>query len=341
MAALDYNKRLANLQSRRYDPGLREYAVTNKFSASDVPADVKYLFESMRPIDQKYNAKTIQAAENVRTHLERDFNLHFQRDHRTQGSVKTNTNIRVHSDFDLLTIVKKYFYEETNSGTVYTATDPNDDIVEMRKQATTIMKKQYDKVDDTGDKCISIENQNLHRKVDIVFGFWYSTDEYKKSNNEYYRGVDLYNFKIKQRQRDYPFATMSNVNYKGDQTLDGSRKGIRLLKNLRADSDTDFKLLKSFQLTTIVHGIDDHLLVYYQGSELKIAQEVSEQLKKLIEDPAYRVSLQSPNGIERPLSSADTVPELIKLKADLDLLIEDAAKDIAGSYNLQRTILSY
>jgi len=112
MAVLDYNKRLANLQSRKYDPGLREYAVTNKFSASDVPADVKYLFESMRPIDQKYNAKTIQAAENVRTHLERDFNLHFQRDYRTQGSVKTNTNIRVHSDFDLLTLVNKYFYEE-------------------------------------------------------------------------------------------------------------------------------------------------------------------------------------------------------------------------------------
>ena len=113
MATLDYNTRLANLQSRKYDPGLREYAVTNKFSASDIPADIKYLFESMKPIGEKYNSKTIQAAQNVQNHLERDFSLHFQRDYRTQGSVKTNTNIRVHSDFDLLTIVKKYFYEET------------------------------------------------------------------------------------------------------------------------------------------------------------------------------------------------------------------------------------
>jgi hypothetical protein len=341
MAILDYNRRLANLQSRKYDPGLREYAVTNKFSVSDIPADVKYLFESMKPIDEKYNAKTIQAAENVQTHLERDFKLHFQRDYRTQGSVKTNTNIRVHSDFDLLTIVHKYFYEETSSGTIYTASDPDMDIVEMRKQAIEIMKRQYDKVDDKGDKCISIENQNLHRKVDIVFGFWYNTDEYKKGNNEYYRGVDLYNFPIKQRQRDYPFATITNVNYKGGQTLDGSRKGIRLLKNLRADSDTEFKLLKSFQLTSIVHRIDDELLAYNLGGEIRIAQVMSNQLKKLIDDPAYRVSLTSPNGIETPLSAAETVPELIKLKADLDLLIEDATKDIASSYKLQRDILSY
>jgi hypothetical protein len=341
MATLDYNTRLANLQSRKYDPGLRESAVTNKFSASDIPADVKYLYESMKPIGEKYNAKTIQAAQNVQNHLERDFNLHFQRDNRTQGSVKTNTNVRVHSDFDLLTIVKKYFYEETSSGTPYTATDPNVDIVEMRRQATEIMKKQYDIVDVSGDKCISIENQNLNRKVDIVFAFWYSTDEYKKSNSEYYRGIDLYNFRLKQRQRDYPFATMQNVNYKGDQTNDGSRKGIRLLKNLRADSDTDFKLLKSFQLTSIVHGIKDELVMYNIGGELRIAQEVSNQLKKLIDEPAYRVSLKSPNGIESPLYAAETVPELMKLKTDLDLLIEDATKDITGSYNLQRTILSY
>jgi hypothetical protein len=341
MATLDYNTRLANLQSRKYDPGLREYAVTNKFNLTDIPADVKYLFESMKPIGEKYNAKTIQAAQNVQNHLERDFNLHFQRDYRTQGSVKTNTNIRVHSDFDLLTIVRKYFYEETSSGNEYTASDPDTDIVEMRKQATAIMKRQYDKVDVTGDKCITIENQNLNRKVDIVFAFWYNSDEYKRLHDEYYRGVDIYNFKISQRQLDYPFATMQNVNYKGDKTLDGSRKGIRLLKNLRADSATDYKLLKSFQLTTIVHGIDDHLLVYYSGNEVKIAQQVSDQLKKLIDDPEYRKALKSPNGIERPLYSAATVPELVLLKTDLDLLIEDASKDISRSYNLQRTILSY
>lgn len=341
MATLDYNTRLTNLQSRKYDPGLRESAVTNKFSASDIPADVKYLFESMKAIDTKYNAKTILAAEKVQTHLERDFNLHFRREYRTQGSVKTNTNIRVHSDFDLLTIVQRYFYPETSTGTAYTASDPDADIAEMRRQATRIMKELYDKVDDTNDKCITIENQNLNRKVDIVFAFWYNTDKYIDLNNEYYRGVYLYNFKEKRKHLDYPFATMNNVNYKGDQTLDGSRKGIRLLKNLKADSETDFKLLKSFQLTSIVHGIESGSLFYNTGDELRIARVLSDQLNRLIDDPAYRVSLKSPNGIESPLYASETVPEMVKLKADLDLLIEDASRDIARSFQLQRTILSY
>lgn len=146
MAILDDNTKLANLQNRKYDPGLRESAVTNKFSLSDIPADLKYLFESMKPIGEKYNSKTRQAAQNVQTHLERDFDLHFQRDYRTQGSVRTNTNIRVHSDFDLLAIIKKYFYPETSTGASYTASDPDVDIVEMRRQATKIMKAQYDKV---------------------------------------------------------------------------------------------------------------------------------------------------------------------------------------------------
>ena len=134
---------------------------------------------------------------------------------------------------------------------------------------------------------------------------------------------------------------MQNVNWKGDQSRDGSRKGIRLLKNLRADSDTDFKLLKSFQLTSIVHGIGDDLLFYNLGDELRIAQVVSDQMKKLIEQPVYRVALTSPNGIEHPLYAAETIPEMVKLKADLDLLIEDASKDISRSTTLQRTVLSY
>jgi len=341
MAVLDYNRRLANLQSRKYDPGLREYAVTNKFSASDIPADVKYLFESMKAIGEKYNAKTIQAAENVKTHLERDLKLHFARAYRTQGSVRTNTNIRVHSDFDLLTIIDKYFYPQTSTGITYTESEPNTDIEDLRRQATSIMKAQYDKVDDKGEKCITIENQNLNRKVDIVFAFWYNPDNYRDSNDEYYRGVYLYNFEEKTKHRDFPFATIHNVNYKGEQTYDGMRKGIRLLKNLKADSDTEFKLLKSFQLTSIVYQIESNLLMYNAGDELRIATVVSEQLKKLINDPIYRVALSSPNGVEKPLYSPDTVPEMVKLKADLDLLIEDASKDIARSYNLQRTVLSY
>ncbi|MES2063546.1 MAG: hypothetical protein V4456_16585 [Bacteroidota bacterium] len=341
MANLDYNKRLTNLQNRRFDPGLNESAVTKLFSAYDIPEDVKYLYESMRPIDNKYNDRTIQAAENVRTHLERDFNLHFARAYRTQGSVKTKTNIRVHSDFDLLTIIDRYHYPETSNGNNYTASDPDTDIHDLRRQAIQIMRRQYDNVDDTPDKCITIENKNLKRKVDIVFAYWYNSDKYEQTRNEFYRGVYLYNFPKKQRLQDFPFATLENVNYKGDQTNDGSRKAIRLLKNLRADSDTELKFLKSFQLTSIVHAIDNQNLYYHTGYELSIATAVSNEMQKLLDDPSYRMYVKSPNGTEFPLWESDTVPEIRLLKNDLDQLITDAANDINKSHVLQRSLLAY
>jgi hypothetical protein len=341
MATLDYNRRLNNLQARRFDSALNESALTKSFSASDIPHDVKYLFESMKAIDDKYNSKTIQAAEHVRTHLERDLQLHFARAYRTQGSVITRTNIRVYSDFDLLTIINRYFYPQGTPAVPYTASDPDVDIQDLRDQATEIMQAHYKTVDVTGDKCISVENKHLNRKVDIVFAYWYNSDTYESTKDEYYRGIYLYNFPQKEKQKDFPFASLHNVNVKGDKTNDGSRKGIRLLKNLRADSEKELKSVKSFHLTSLVHAIDDNLLYYQTGNELKIARTVSGQLHRLIEDQTYRKSITSPNGLEKPFTSDNVVPDLVSLKADLDLLIEDASSDITKSYSLQRTILAY
>jgi len=345
MATLNYTKRLSNLQTRKFDQELHESVLSKSFGTRDLPDDVKYLVESMLPIDNKYNNKTIEAAEMVKKHLENKFQLHFNRAYRTQGSVKTSTNIKVHSDLDLLAIIDKYFYPEKSNGNVYTESDPNVDIKEFRKQATTILKGIYDEVDDTGEKCISVFNKNLHRKIDVVFGFWYNTEEYEKTKNggnyEYYRGIYLYKFPNGPREKDFPFAHISQVNYKGDQTADGSRKGIRLLKNLRADSESKIENLKSFHLTTIVHSIETNNLIYSPGNEVTIAREISGQMKRIIENPAYRKEIKSPNGTEHPLIKDELVADIKNLKEDLDILIEDASKDILTSPTIRKAILTY
>lgn len=345
MAALDYTKRLTNLQNRKFDRELKESLISKSFSARDIPDNVKYLVESMRPIDQKYNSKTFDAANRVQKHLQEGFNLHFNRVYRTQGSVKTATNIKVHSDIDLLTIIDKYFYPEISNGNTYTASDPHDDIRELRKQATKILKDTYDEVDDSHDKSISIINKSLNRKVDIVFGFWYNSQKYEESkaerSDEYYRGIYLYKFPNGPKERDYPFAHIYQVNSKGDTTADGSRRGIRLLKTLRADSDTELKSLKSFQLTTIVHSVENKNLIYSPGNELSIAKAMSDEMQKLIQDPTYRKSIKSPNGTESPLAKDEIVPEMKTLKGDLDTLIEDSAKEILSSQVIKKAILTY
>jgi hypothetical protein len=341
MATLNYQTRLAKLQSRRFDPGLQRVMLSESFRRSDIPEDVKYLIESMRPIDKDYNDRTIKAADNVQTHLENGLNVHFARAYRTQGSVRTGTNIKAHSDIDLLTIINRYHYPESHPTVPYTASVPQDDIQELRKQATLILESKYDDVDADGESCVSIFNKSLYRKVDIAFGFWYNTDDYDRTNDEYYRGIYLHKHPSCARKQDFPFAHLHNVNLKGDTTADGSRRGVRLLKNLRADSDTEFQHLKSFQITTIVHSIDNGQLHYRPGQELPIAHAISGELTRLIDSPAYRQSVKSPNGTEKPLAKEGIEKELILLKTDLDTLIEDATKDIARSYNLPNLIKAY
>jgi hypothetical protein len=85
--AINYAQRLANLQARKFDTELNESILSKSAAAAYVPENVKYLLEAMRPIDQKYNTRTLEAANRIQKHLEDGFQLHFDRDYRTQGSV--------------------------------------------------------------------------------------------------------------------------------------------------------------------------------------------------------------------------------------------------------------
>jgi hypothetical protein len=347
MATLNYTTRLTNLQNRKFDRELNESLLSKSFSTKNLPDDVKYLLEAMRPIDKKYNDKTIEAANRVQKHVETGYNLHFKRAYRRQGSVMTSTNIKVHSDFDLLTIIDRYHYPEVSNGNHYTESDPNDDIKELRKQSVTILKNIYDEVDDSHEKCISIINKSLNRKVDLVFAYWYNSNKYEETkganNYEYYRGIYLYKFPNGPRESspDYPFAHISQVNYKGDSTNDGSRKGVRLLKTLKADCENELKALKSFHLTTIIHSINATNLMYSIGNELNLAKAVSAEMNLLLQDAVYRKAVKSPNGTEKPLENDELVPEIKRLKEDLDILIEDASKDVLNSATIKKALLTY
>ena len=319
MAELDYQRRLSNLQGRRFDSALNESLVTKLFSDTSIPESLRYLVESMKPIPKKTTDKTWEAAERVQKHLEGRFNLAFNRAYRPQGSVMSDTHIKV-SDCDFLTIIDSYYYRgrDVPSGNPYKG-DPVADITLLREQAVKILKNTYDHVDDSHNKCISIINKALNRKVDIVFGYWYNTKIYHDSKEEYYRGIK---FSANQPVADFPFAHIWKVNQKGDETNDGSRMGIRLLKTLKDDCENSLNELTSFHLTTIVHSIDNRLLLFKPGSELQIAKAISAQLQTLMGDPTYRKNIKSPNGIEYPLESDKLIPNLKIIKSELDSLVD-------------------
>jgi hypothetical protein len=330
--ALNYQQRLQNLRDRRFDKEINESRLTKSFSFSEIPENIKYLMESMTKIDSRYNEKTIEAANKVMNHLEEKLNLHFDRAYRTQGSVMTSTNIIIHSDIDLLTIIDKYHFPGPGvpNESPYNYSNPNSDIKELRRQSENIMEQIYDEVNKSGKKGISVFNKSLKRKVDLVFCFWYHSKDYHETKNDYYKGLYLFDFTKDQTELDYPFAHIQQVNRKGDLTNDGSRKAIRLLKTLKADSIEKMKLT-SFQITTIVHSIDNSAIYYHRGQDITIAKAISNQLDKLINNSFYRSSVKSPNGTETPLTE-DIVPDMKLIKADLDLLIDDVKREIYYTY---------
>jgi hypothetical protein len=253
----------------------------------------------------------------------------------------TDTNIKVHSDFDLLTIIDRYHYNAADVETTntYTDSDPNLDIKDLRKQSTSIMKNIYDEVDDSGTKSIAIFNKSLNRKVDIVFCYWFHTSDYVQTQNEYYRGVYLYDFPKETKIKDYPFAHIKQVNNKGDNSNDGSRKSIRLLKSLKSDSDQKIDL-SSFHITTIVHNMPEADLYYdRRGKEILIAKNTSDYIERLIEDQNLRSSLTSPNGTEKPFNKDGKVEDLKKMKLELDNLLIDVYEDINDPINKNKLIL--
>ncbi len=338
MATINYKNRLVNLQDRKFDRDLNESNTSRLFSTNDLPENVKYLVESMKAIDSKYNERTKEAAKRVKDHLEAGLNLHFGRAYRTQGSVMTGTNIKVHSDFDLLAIINRYMYAEADR-TPYTESNPILDIEELRSQSIRVLKGIYDEVDTSGDKCITIRNKSLKRNIDIVFAYWYESEKYDETKNEFYRGVHLFDFPMRQKiKADYPFATIENVNYKGDSTRYGSKMGIRLLKNLKVDGDVN---LNSFVLTSIVHSIPDNELMYVTGNQLQIARALSAQFGRIIWDSTYRKSLTGPNGLENPLADDALVPHLQEMEGELNTLIVDCAKEIQNSPVIRKAILAY
>ena len=76
------------------------------------------------------------------------------------------------------------------------------------------------------------------------------------------------------------------------------------------------------------------------GNELLIAKSISDKMNILINDPAHRKEVKSPNGTENPLEDDKVVPEIKKIKEDLDTLIIDTAKEL-NSPTVKRILLNY
>lgn len=330
----DYSKRLEQLRRRRTDDRIEKSILSESFSKSELGESIKYALESMKEIDPDYTKNTYVASEKVSENIKKGLDkVPIDIEFRNQGSVETNTHIKLHSDIDLLVILKTFeTLERPQAPSNPYKGDPLQDLKQLQNETFRVLDSVYDTVDNSNAKAIKVFPTNPKRMVDVVSANWYNSNEYATNGRrELYRGINIYNKDQHSRSTDFPFLHIDKVNNKEPITSGGFKKLIRLLKTLKVDSDVEIKL-NSFEITCALYEIPNEKLNLPEVNQLQLLPVASEQLNKLITNDTYRQSLKSPNGKENAFPNDKKVIELKKLKREVDDLMADIKSDLETKY---------
>lgn len=330
----NYINRFEKLRTRRFDEGLQRTILSESFYDIRIPQSVRYALESMKEIDPDYTMNTYVASENIRKNLTNGLGSKgLSVEYRHQGSVETNTHIKLHSDIDVLVFTNKFHdLQPPLIVTNYYQGDYMADLRDLRQKCYDVLSSTYNQVDNSSSTAIQVFPTRPKRKVEVVVSNWLNTQEYQSCSDEKYRGIYIYNKDTHSRKQDYPFLHISKVREKDSLVNGGVRKLTRMLKTLKADADVEIKL-SSFEILCLVFDMANLSLSKHKTQELLLLNEGSNQLAKLINDSNYRSNLRSCNGKELVFGSDESkVTELKKLKLELDDLIEDIQEELGRSY---------
>lgn len=270
---------LTRAMEQRLNPGyirLNE-SLRKELSAVSGSDILVFIRTAMMAVPEAYTRVSLQAG----TQAKDDLGYLPDTSFKYQGSVMTDTHIRGFSDIDLLVISEKFYsrdvqgmrrilesieasnrfrasslqkMESESNRPVYSGNSTSD-LKLLRHTCESRLSAAYDKCDTGKPKCISIENNDLDRKVDVVISNWYDDIKSVINNKGDYRGIQVYNKSTDRSELpDYPFLSIARINQRGTETEDRLKKMIRFLKNLKANSNGAIKL-SSFDINAICYDI--------------------------------------------------------------------------------------
>jgi hypothetical protein len=285
--------------------------------------EYRYLVESMQPIDPQFTENTFREGERVRKQLAEQISPEYSAEFAFQGSVTSDTHIRVHSDIDLLLLNGRFVcldpgvpVDRPYGG------DVMDELVDMRAQAAKILRHSFPavNVDESPGKAISLEGGSLQRKIDVVVGNWWDTERWRRSKNRIDRGVRIIDTKAPAMIRNMPYMHNYQIQEKDRRTA-GLRKAIRLLKTLKYDADPELTI-SSYDIAAVAWNMPDASLSVAAGDYRGLAKQVCAELKRLVDDKELREKLVVPNGTRKVFGAGGaTLGGLKSLCAELaDLL---------------------
>jgi hypothetical protein len=342
----NYTNKLEKLKNRRQDIITKAFSVNESFNKKTYGESTTYALEAMEEISADYTNNTYKQVERVQNQLKpglKEYGINV--DFRYQGSVPTNTHIKLYSDIDLLTIHQKFFTLEPPLQPTYPYFgDTLADLKELRSKTFRILDTVFTAcdIDDTGSKALTISGGSLNRKIDIISSNWHNSVRYHNSNDEDYRGVKILDRENNREILNFPFMHIYWINHKDNEVGGNEKRVIRLLKSIKADADEEINV-SSYDIASLVFRMDNSYLLTNRNQRILLIKNTNEFLIKVINDATFRESLDVANGTRRIFcKDGAKLEEVVKLQKEVEALVFEITRELKPLYeNLEKSNLYY
>lgn len=326
--------RLERLEARRYDAAVRASLLGEVYKGMRESESVRYTIGAMQPIDPEYTRSTFAQGDRVKSQL--DQRLTGRHDFEYQGSTTTDTHIKAKSDLDLLLIQTAWHsVEPPQVQPSPRPSHPEEDLRALRRNAVNALHKAFPEavLNNSRPTAIKITGGSLSREIDIVPASWYHTNEFARSRDETYKGVEVFNQESGARIPNTPRLNKRRIEDRDQQVRGGLRKAARLMKSLMYDSEGRVNM-SGYDIVGIAFNIPVQDLLYSTPRELVILEACCAFCDRLIKDTSLRLGIRVPDD-HRPVfdvTRGATLADLRALTKELMDLRRDVLAENARSF---------
>lgn len=305
--------------------------------ASDKKA-TNYALGAMQEVDPTYTRISKETGKRIENQLNKRLDARgVKTSYRLQGSVPLNIHIKGISDVDILAIDEQVLIYDGNGIKYNTYTPSEKDTLtvlhSLRSNIEEFLIEAFPAANVNADnaKSVKITGGSLARDVDVVPSIWWDTKDFQQFNNEIYRGVAILNKKNNKKIYNTPFLHINLIEEKCNTTSGGLRKSIRLLKNIKADAESEgTKIgLSSFDIAAIMYHCNMSNLSMGRYHELAILVEAQRWLDFLWHNFDHAKSLYVPDGTRKIFDSDSKKQDLLLLFTQVDELLKAVALEIS------------
>ena len=353
---VDFDQRLRNLRDRRL--GLST-TLAKSFTAADSAAmqtrvlkeeayqrraagrATKYALGAMQAVDAEYTQNSYNEGDRVQRQLRDALEGEISVEFRYQGSVPLDIHIKGVSDIDMLVLRDDFRTYDVNGPRAQSghyrnpmADTPIGRLRRLRTRCETILTGAYPAadVDTSGSKSITLCGGSLRRKVDVVPSHWHDTISFQSSGLEDDRGVSVLVKDESTTTDNLPFVHIKRINDKDIGTWGGTKKTIRLLKNLKNDSDyLNLITLSSYDIASLVWHFPDSSLQVIETKELALLAAANFHLTWCAANKAAMMDLPTPDGTRKIIDSDAKFLGLQLLSLEVGQLAEGVADDLKSN----------